>query len=149
MILKPVEDFLNIYEPKAVEKIIQLTHRQPYLIQLLCYELVEFLNQEIRANRRESDTIQASAEDVENIIPVVLERGEQYFRELWLGLKDSDRRLLWRILQGETATPQDQRGYNETSPKRDSQSRGKCFSSAFSTKVYRTVTRRILVMEIH
>ena len=107
LILKPVEDFLNIYEPKAVEKIIQLTHRQPYLIQLLCYELVEFLNQEIRANRRESDTIQARAEDVENIIPVVLERGEQYFRELWLGLKDSDRRLLWRILQGETATPQD------------------------------------------
>ena len=107
LILKPVEDFLNIYEPKAVEKIIQLTHRQPYLIQLLCYELVEFLNQEIRANRRESDTIKARAEDVENIIPVVLERGEQYFRELWLGLKDSDRRLLWRILQGETATPQD------------------------------------------
>jgi hypothetical protein len=73
----------------------------------LCYELVEFLNQEIRANRRESNTIQASAEDVENIIPVVLERGEQYFRELSAGLKDSDRHLLWRILQGETATPQD------------------------------------------
>jgi AAA+ ATPase superfamily predicted ATPase len=107
LILKPVEDFLNIYEPTAVDKIIQLTHRQPYLIQLLCYELVEFLNQEIRANRQGSDTIQARAEDVENIIPVVLERGEQYFRELWLGLKDSDRRLLWRILQGETPTPQD------------------------------------------
>jgi hypothetical protein len=67
----------------------------------LCYELVEFLNQEIRANRRESDIIRASEEDVTNIIPVVLERGEQYFRELWLGLKDSDRRLLWRILQGD------------------------------------------------
>jgi hypothetical protein len=112
LILKPVEDFLDICEPKAVEKIIQLTHRQPYLIQLLCYELVEFLNQEIRANRRESNTIQASAEDVENIIPVVLERGEQYFRELSAGLKDSDRHLLWRILQGETATPQD-RGARE------------------------------------
>jgi AAA+ ATPase superfamily predicted ATPase len=105
LILKPVEDFLNIYEPEAVEKIILLTNCQPYLIQLMCYELVEFINQEIRANRRGSDTVQASA--VENIIPVVLQQGEQYFRELWLGLKDGDRHLLRRILQGETAMPQD------------------------------------------
>ncbi|MEH2167288.1 MAG: hypothetical protein V7K41_11555 [Nostoc sp.] len=37
----------------------------------------------------------------------VLERGVQYFRELWTSLAESDRNLLRRIIHGETPTPQD------------------------------------------
>ncbi|MBU7586563.1 MAG: hypothetical protein KAF91_27500 [Nostoc sp. TH1S01] len=41
------------------------------------------------------------------MIPIVLERGDQYFREIWNNLTENDRNLLQRIIQGETPTPQD------------------------------------------
>ncbi|WP_448269470.1 AAA family ATPase [Nostoc sp. DSM 114159] len=91
----------------SVDEIIQLTRCQPYLVQLMCYEVVELLNRDIRRNRREADTAKATAQDVQKVIPVVLERGDQYFRELWRSLTDSDRSLLRRIIHGETPTPQD------------------------------------------
>ncbi len=37
----------------------------------------------------------------------MLERGGEYFRELWRSLTDSDRNLLRRLVQGETPAPQD------------------------------------------
>ncbi|MEH2142915.1 hypothetical protein [Nostoc sp.] len=45
--------------------------------------------------------------NVQEIIPQVLARGVQYFRELWTSLADSDRSLLRRIIHGETPTQQD------------------------------------------
>jgi uncharacterized protein len=63
--------------------------------------------QDIRRNQRQADTAQATAQDVQTIIPTVLERGDQYFRELWTSLADSDRNLLRRVIQGETPTQQD------------------------------------------
>ncbi|AVH70489.1 AAA ATPase [Nostoc sp. 'Lobaria pulmonaria (5183) cyanobiont'] len=107
LIQQPVENFSDIYEPTAVDEIIQLTRCQPYLVQLVCYELVELLNRDIRRNRREADTAKATAQDVKEVIPVVLERGDQYFRELWTSLTDSDRSLLRRIIYGETPAQQD------------------------------------------
>ncbi|MEA5624356.1 hypothetical protein [Nostoc sp. UHCC 0251] len=107
LIQQPVENFSNIYEPTAVDEIIQVTRCQPYLVQLVCYEVVELLNRDIRRNRREADTAKATAQDVKEVISVVLERGDQYFRELWKSLTDSDRSLLRRIIYGETPTPQD------------------------------------------
>jgi hypothetical protein len=107
LILQPVENFSDIYEPTAVDEIIQVTRCQPYLVQLMCYEVVELLNRDIRRNRREADTAKATAQDVKEVIPVVLERGDQYFRELWRSLGESDRSLLRRIIYGETPTQQD------------------------------------------
>jgi AAA+ ATPase superfamily predicted ATPase len=43
LIVQPVEDFTNIYEPTAIDTIIHLTRCQPYLVQLTCYEVVELL----------------------------------------------------------------------------------------------------------
>ncbi|MEH2084968.1 MAG: hypothetical protein V7K89_34850 [Nostoc sp.] len=107
LILHPVENFTNIYEPTAVDAIIQLTRCQPFLVQLVCYELVESLNGDIRKNQGNADTVKATAQNVEEIIPQVLEVGVQYFRELWTSLADSDRSLLRRIIHGETPTQQD------------------------------------------
>jgi AAA+ ATPase superfamily predicted ATPase len=106
LILQPVEDFPKIYEPGAVDAIIQLTRCQPYLVQLVCYEVVELLNRDIRGNRRDAGTAKATVEDVHAVIPTVLERGDQYFRELWTSLEDSDRTLLRCVVQGETPTAQ-------------------------------------------
>lgn len=49
LIVEPVEDFgKSIYDESAVQDIIYLAHCQPYLVQLMCYELIELLNQKIR-----------------------------------------------------------------------------------------------------
>ncbi|MDJ0620024.1 MAG: AAA family ATPase [Calothrix sp. MO_192.B10] len=109
LIVQPVEGFRHIYEPEAVDEIIRLTHCQPYLVQLMCYEIVELLNRETRANRRDADTVTATAQDIEAVIPIILERGDQYFRELWTSLTDSDRNLLWRVSQNEAPTSADSR----------------------------------------
>ncbi|MEH2461022.1 ATP-binding protein [Nostoc sp.] len=107
LILHPVENFTDIYEPTAVDAIIQLTGCQPFLVQLVCYELVESLNGDIRKNQGNADTVKATAQNVEEIIPQVLARGVQYFKELWTSLAESDRSLLRRIIHGETPTLQD------------------------------------------
>ncbi len=105
--MQSVEDFTNICDRTAIDTIIHLTRCQPYLLQLTCYEVVELLNRDIRENRRDGSTPNATARDVETIIPTVLERGGEYFRELWRSLTDSDRNLLQRLVQGETPAPQD------------------------------------------
>jgi ribosomal protein S19 len=68
---------------------------------------VESLNGNIRKNQGNADTVKATAQNVEQIIPQVLARGVQYFRELWKSLAESDRSLLRRIIYGETPTQQD------------------------------------------
>jgi uncharacterized protein len=40
-------------------------------------------------------------------IPKVLERGDQYFRELWNSLEDKERKLLLRLVRNQALTPQD------------------------------------------
>jgi hypothetical protein len=107
LIVQPVEDFPDIYDHTAVDAIIHLTRCQPYLVQLTCYEVVELLNRDIRENRRDASTPKATAQDVKSVIPTVLERGGEYFRELWKSLTDSDRDLLRRLVQGKIPAPQD------------------------------------------
>ena len=46
-------------------------------------------------------------EDVKAIIPVVLVRGDQYFREQWSRLTEEEENLLNRLLDGEKPTRQD------------------------------------------
>ncbi len=60
LILQPVENFSNIYELNAVDAIIQLTRTQPFLVQLVCYELVESLNRDITRNTPEADTVKVT-----------------------------------------------------------------------------------------
>ena len=118
LIVQPVENFPDIYDRTAIDRIIHLTRCQPYLIQLTCYEVVERLNQDIRENRRDASTAKATVQDVETVILTVLERGGEYFRELWRSLTDSDRNLLQRLVQGETPAPQDKAVLRKLEPKR-------------------------------
>jgi hypothetical protein len=79
LILRPVDDFPPIYEPATVERIIELTHCQPYLIQLLCALLVDRLN---RAKRMPPASLAAPA-DVDELVPSLLTQGNAYFLDLW------------------------------------------------------------------
>ncbi|MDM9384921.1 hypothetical protein QUB80_30140 [Chlorogloeopsis sp. ULAP01] len=75
--------------------------------------MVKLLNQDIRVNKRDLEAIskdrrfRVSTADVQAVIPTVLERGDQYFRELWTTLHQSDRNFLRRLFQGQTPTKQD------------------------------------------
>ena len=78
LIREPVQDFPDIYPDNTVERVLYWTHCQPYLIQLLCTVLVENLNR-----RPEPLQQRPTPDDIDEIIPNVLERGNAYFNELW------------------------------------------------------------------
>jgi uncharacterized protein len=104
LILHPVKEFPEIYEPAAVERILSLTRSQPYLVQLLCGLLVEKMNKE----RREPPASHVNLTDIESVIPQALERGEAYFNDLWRSQTGGNlaRRVLEKLAfaEGERAT---------------------------------------------
>jgi len=106
LIVNPTPDFPDdVYSPDAIDAIVQLTHRQPYLIQLICGELISLLN-DIRLGRGQHQN--AANPDalvtpalVNQAIPLALDRGQQYFREFWtLSLGLAERDVLTEILNG-------------------------------------------------
>ncbi len=102
LILHPVDDFADdIYEAAAVENIIYLTRCQPFFVQLMCYELVETINSDIREQERDIYKSKISLADVERVIPIVLGRADQYFRELRRSFTSEELNLLYRLVRGE------------------------------------------------
>jgi len=95
LITHPVPDFPEIYTPAAVERIIYWTACQPYLVQLLCSELVDYQNKQHPQNAL---NVQATPEDVDAIIPHALVSGSPYFNEFWLETLDDAQRDLLRSL---------------------------------------------------
>jgi uncharacterized protein len=108
LIVQPVDDFpKNIYKPEAVDRIIYYTRCQPYLVQLVCYQIIELLNHYIRSQNRPPRITTATVEDVEKIIPKVLETGYQYFREFWTNLTFEEQNFLQDIVQNKSSVPED------------------------------------------
>jgi hypothetical protein len=79
LIEQPVSDFPPIYSAPAVDSIVHLTHCQPYLVQLLCSLLVQRMN----TARRMPPESYVEPEDVQAALPLALERGQNYFIDLW------------------------------------------------------------------
>lgn len=77
LIRHPVPGFeeMFVFEDKAVQHILYLTNKHPYLIQLLCACIIELA----RANRLSS----ANQELVESAVSLTFERGNPYFHNLW------------------------------------------------------------------
>ena len=104
LIVRPVKEFPEIYEPTAVERILTLTRSQPYLVQLLCGLLIEKMNKE----RRKPPSSYVNLTDIEAVIPPALERGEAYFNDLWRSQTGGNlaRRVLEKLAfaKGERAT---------------------------------------------
>ncbi len=102
LIVSPVQSFPSIYRDETVERILLLTHRQPYLIQLLCALLVERMN---KAGRMPPDSW-VEVDDVAAVIPLALERGVGYFSDLWHGQAGGEtaQRLLEALAEAEDLT---------------------------------------------
>lgn len=78
---KLVEDphpgFALRYQPAASQRVLDLTRGHPFLVQLLCAEIVESKNEQDRAQRR-----LATVEDVQAALAPALEHGSFFFADL-------------------------------------------------------------------
>ena len=77
LIEQPVKDFTLRYEPKAVERVLQLTRCHPFLIQLLCAEIIALKNEQDPSIRR-----LATLADVEAAVPEALSTGSFVFADI-------------------------------------------------------------------
>lgn len=77
LIERPVTDFTLRYEPDAVDRVLQLTRCHPFLIQLLCAEIVALKNEQDPSIRR-----LATLADVEAAIPAALSVGSFFFADI-------------------------------------------------------------------
>lgn len=102
LIQRPIPQFPDIYEPAAVDAIVHLTRCQPYLVQLTCLVLVEWLNRKAARDRR------ATAADVETIVPKVIERGGEVLRERFHTLSPQEQTLLGQLATQAPLSPNSQ-----------------------------------------
>jgi hypothetical protein len=75
LITEPVRDRLE-YDDLTIEKIIRVTHCQPYLVQLICQQLVNYLNGQQRNY--------ATINDVDEVLDQTLVAAEGYFNSIWV-----------------------------------------------------------------
>ena len=78
LIENPIAGFELAYAPAALERVFSLTSGHPYLLQLVCSELVNQKNE----GPLESRFVVAAADEVDQIIPDVLERGRQFLVDM-------------------------------------------------------------------
>jgi hypothetical protein len=78
------EDFPLDYIPEALDEIYALTHGQPYLVQLVGFQLVRRYNDFVFEQGRPRDPV-FTIEDVEAVIndPEFFQRGSYYFDGVW------------------------------------------------------------------
>ncbi|MGE0885099.1 MAG: AAA family ATPase [Blastocatellales bacterium] len=100
------------YEPGLVEAIIALTHCQPYLLQAVASDLVNYLN----AQKRQTATMA----DLDVAVAKVLVTADAYFHNNWEECAETEREVLRALARGEAdrvAAPQYQAAVQSLSRK--------------------------------
>ncbi|MEH1800174.1 MAG: AAA family ATPase [Nostoc sp.] len=94
----PVKDFTLRYEPNAVERVLQFTRCHPFLVQLLCAEIIVLKNEQDPSIRR-----LATLADVEAAIPEALQSGGFFFADIQNNQVDATGQAILRFIaaQGE------------------------------------------------
>jgi AAA+ ATPase superfamily predicted ATPase len=84
ILANPDEDFPLDYTPEALDQIYALTAGQPYLVQLVGFQLVRRYNDFVFEQGRSRDPV-FTVEDVEAVIndPEFFKRGRYYFDGVW------------------------------------------------------------------
>jgi hypothetical protein len=77
LVERPVESFKLRYEAEAAGRILLLTRGHPFLVQLLCHEIVSYKNRQPPDQRRLATTA-----DVEAAVPNALEVGQLFFEDI-------------------------------------------------------------------
>jgi hypothetical protein len=100
LIETPIENFALRYEPSASQRVLAITKGHPFLVQLLCAEIVALKNDQDPSIRR-----LATLADVEEAIPAALEHGSMFFSDIEGNQLDTHSLKVLRYLaqQGEGA----------------------------------------------
>jgi len=77
LIVSPAKDFALRYETAARERVLALTRGHPFLVQLLCAEIVALKNEQPPRVRR-----LARLQDVETAVPEALQHGSFFFADI-------------------------------------------------------------------
>jgi hypothetical protein len=92
LLTKPIPEFDLTYAPGAVEAIIAATRCQPFLVQAVAFELVQYLNEQQRK--------EAAPADVEMAITRALKSGGEYFSRVWSDAGVEGQTILREIARG-------------------------------------------------
>lgn len=98
LITQPVRDFPLHYDVAALDRVLFVTRGHPYLVQLLCSEVVNLKNEQDADIR-----LCATRADVETALPLMIERGRQFFADIEVNQVSRDGLAVLRTLaaQGE------------------------------------------------
>lgn len=77
LIKQPVKNFSLTYTSDAIESILTLTRGHPYLLQLLCSEVVTRKNEQPIQLR-----YHATSEEITELLPAILKTGHQFFVDI-------------------------------------------------------------------
>jgi hypothetical protein len=77
LVESPVQSFALRYAPDAAHRLVALTRGHPFLVQLLCAEVVALKNEQPPRQRR-----LATLNDVETAVPLALEHGSFFFADI-------------------------------------------------------------------
>ncbi|MEM7332856.1 MAG: AAA family ATPase [Chloroflexota bacterium] len=77
LIESPVVGYQLKYSPDAIQRLFDLTAGHPFLIQLLCAEVVAMKNEQVPTQRR-----LATLEDVNTAVPHAIEHGSFFFADI-------------------------------------------------------------------
>jgi AAA+ ATPase superfamily predicted ATPase len=92
LIIDPIAQFPLSYEEEAIDRIVAVTNSHPYLMQNVCHNLVNRLNDPLQRSNR------ARVEDVEAVLEKTLETGGYYFDDYVWNWSSADERVALSLL---------------------------------------------------
>ncbi len=92
LITSPIDEFPLKYDKAATDRIIAATHRQPYLIQALCFNLVTLLNNPLHRSNR------TTVEHINMVLEQTIESGTYYFDDYFWGHSNPQEQLTLAIV---------------------------------------------------
>lgn len=99
LITEPVQGIMD-YEDDAVERVVKITSGHPYFIQLLCHELF--------AKAQRKDDWHITLDDIEEVLPDVIERGTVNLKFVWDVASTAERYALAALAEiGQAATKEE------------------------------------------
>jgi AAA+ ATPase superfamily predicted ATPase len=100
LICQPDPEFLLEYEPALVDELFCLTNGQPYLLQLICWELVNAWNEKFLAGDSASDDRLLKLTDLEALFTdVFYNKADYYFSGVWGKSNQDEQTVLVAIAQ--------------------------------------------------
>jgi len=93
LIERPVKDFFLRYQPDASQRVLDLARGHPFLVQLLCAEIVALKNEQPPSVRR-----LARLADVEAAVPEALSHGSFFFADIQENQVEATRLAVLRFL---------------------------------------------------